>query len=583
MANSTLRGKALFKNAANTVKVVNRFAVKSDGLTHNLAKQMYGDVLNLVNNSGTLLHPITSDPKFRKKARWFGRNITTGSKNAIAIGVAVALGGPGAVALAGGGILIGFLYTQTVKFRETSKADKGLVAIEKAKDKGDVTSAASYWGYMGKIIRYKNNSLNEVMNLCAEFENDRRALMELIKDGIKTDSCDDCWRLLEHFARCELRVVQVSEASDILTELRQFIDNYLRYLDVEGGKLRSKSIARTRMILNLSPQEMLENLSAAAHHKTVFNTGGFIYGSYGSHEQWVKDTNPELSGGGAGPGGVGQSMGLSDIAGRHGGKAFTAASLGNAIKTVVSPQNTPMSAAVGGLTSSVVSVALDAVQAYYDAKALKAVQEQLKKLEDDGHDKFEILEQIQKKDVEALRKEAKQIIVTLCSKISEIKKVVDDLAMDADLKVHSLEQRCVTVVRFVKLYYEIVEVRKSFDAFHTCTFDRTMSFETDTKHPSALPQLRQKVFDKVNGYIYRHKIAPCDIKNHVCYMDSAYGMEDECKLHNIGVPPEVDKRRWAGIPVHPGPRGVSERTGQQPQTGLRRSIDAKKNGGKFWD
>ena len=93
MANSTLRGKALFKAAGNATKISNSFAGKI-GPTHPLAKQMYGDVLVLVDSLGTLLHPISSDPTFRKKARWFGRNITTGSKNAIALTAAV-IGGIG--------------------------------------------------------------------------------------------------------------------------------------------------------------------------------------------------------------------------------------------------------------------------------------------------------------------------------------------------------------------------------------------------------------------------------------------------------------------------------------------------------
>ena len=281
MANSTLRGKALFKAAGNATKISNSFAGKI-GPTHPLAKQMYGDVLVLVDSLGTLLHPISSDPTFRKKARWFGRNITTGSKNAIALTAAV-IGGPGALALAGGGILIGFAASHAKQLWDTSTANKAL--------KQEKQNSPGYWGHMGVLIN-NNKGLNEVMNMCAEFENDRQALLKL---PMSAESCDDCWRLLEHLARCELRVHQVSAASFTFTEFGRFMNSYMDDLGKKGDEIRSKAISKAQRLFNLSPEEMLKKLSASAHHKTVFNTGGFIYGSYGGgHEEWVKATNPEL-------------------------------------------------------------------------------------------------------------------------------------------------------------------------------------------------------------------------------------------------------------------------------------------------
>jgi hypothetical protein len=65
-------------------------------------------------------------------------------------------------------------------------------------------------------------------------------------------------------------------------------------------------------------------------------------------------------------------------------------------------------------------------------------------------------------------------------------------------------------------------------------------------------------------------------------MDSGNGMEAECKLHHIESPPQVDKTRWEGIPVHPGPSGLSEYAKKHgmASTGLRRTLNEKKLVGK---
>lgn len=584
MANSTLRGKALFKAAGNATKISNSFAGKI-GPTHPLAKQMYGDVLVLVDSLGTLLHPISSDPTFRKKARWFGRNITTGSKNAIALTAAV-IGGPGALALAGGGILIGFAATHAKQLWDTSTANKAL--------KQEKQNSPGYWGHMGVLIN-NNKGLNEVMNMCAEFENDRQALLKL---PISAESCDDCWRLLEHLARCELRVHQVSAASFTFTEFGRFMNSYMDDLGKKGDEIRSKAISKAQRLFNLSPEEMLKKLSASAHHKTVFNTGGFIYGSYGGgHEDWVKATNPELSGGGlAGQlsgGDVDKTMGLSDIYARNAAASKVMAaggSLGSAVKNMVArPSNMSAAAANVNLGVAITGVALDAAQAYYDAKALKKVQEKIHLLEAEGGDKFDMLAKIDKQDVEALRKEAKKIIVTLCSKISEIdvtqKELNDDAFYGANFKGKSLDERCVRITRFVKLFYEIVQIRQAYDAFYKCTFDRTMSFEFDEKHPTALPILRRDIFKVVDRYIKSHTNGvPCSLEKHVCYMDAENGMITECKSHGVDRPKDVLEKAWSGIPVHPGPSGLSEYAKKQgmASTGLRRTLNEKKTGGKSW-
>lgn len=592
MANSTLRGKALFKNAANTVKVANSVAGKI-GPKHPLAKQMYGDVLVLVDSFGSLLHPISSDPSFRKKARWFGRNLTKGTKNAIALSVG-AIGGPAGLALAGGGILIGFAVTHALdyafKYHAGTRTKDGEKGLKKERE-----NSPGYWKNMGIIIT-NNKGLNEVMNMCAEFENDRQALLKL---PMSAQSCDDCWRLLEHLARCELRVHQVSAASRTFMDFGLFMNSYMNDLGKKADEIRSKAISKAQKLFNLSPEEMLKNLSASAHHKTVFNTGGFIYGSYGGgHEEWVKATNPELSGGGgAGQlsgGDIDKTMGLSDIYARNSAATTVMAaggSLGYAVKNMVArPSNMSAAAAGGNLGAAITGAAIDALQAYYDAKALAKVHLKLQDYEAQGVNKFEILAKIDKQDVEALRKEVKIIFSTLCNKISEIDVIQKELSNDADYGAHfkgkSLEDRCVRITRFVKLFHEIVEIRKVYDAFYKCTFDRTMSFEFDKNESIALPMLSQTIFKNVDDYIKSHAKGrvPCSLEKHVCYMDSGNGMEAECKLHHIESPPQVDKTRWEGIPVHPGPSGLSEYAKKHgmASTGLRRTLNEKKTGGKSW-
>lgn len=591
MANSTLRGKAPSKAAGNATK---SFAITNSlegkiGPKNPLAKQMYGDVLLLVDSLGSLLHPISSDPSFRKKARWFGRNLTKGTKNAIAFSVGV-IGGPPGLALAGGGILIGFAATHALTYAyeyytgtRTQDGEKGL--------KKESENSPGYWKNMGIII-YNNKNLNEVMNMCAEFENDRQALLKL---PISAKSCDDCWRLLEHVARCELRVHQVSKVSETFTNFGQFMNSYMGDLEKKANEIRSKAIAKALKLFNLSPEEMLKKLSASAHHKTVFNTGGFIYGSYGGgHEEWVKATNPELSGGGgAGQlsgGDVDKTMGLSDIYERNAGNTVVAAggSLGYAVKNMVArPSNMSAASAGGNLAAVITGVAIDALQAYYDAKALEKVHEKLLQHEAEGVNKFEILAKINKQDVEALRKETKIIFNTLCNKISEIdvtqKELRDDAFHGANFKGKSLEDRCVRITRFVKLFYEILQLRKAYDAFYLCTFHRTMSFKFDE---DALPKLRQSIFNEVDKYIASHAEGqvPCSLKNHVCYMDSGKGMATEFKWHGLNPPGDTVIRGWSGIPVHPGPSGLSEyaKKNNSVSIGLRRTLNEIITGGKSW-
>lgn len=548
---------------------------------------LYSDVRRMVYGNATLLHPRTSDSTFRRLNRYIFRNkakIFSGGIKTVAAGLLT--GGAGAAAMVGG-LGVSFAGMRIFRAMESGWASWGL------NDRMKKMTIADPGGTLSSIATLcSNNSMTDIMNSFAELEADAKALSELMPGPApkRITSCDEAWTLLEHLERVYMRGSQLSNDFELLGEFVFFArlltssyedtpsDDYfeplrrqavLRIIDKSPGATPEQRKAAALRILNA------EANSAAVFHSRIFSQ---------DFSAWIKKHNPEFQSMGSASSNLpntsitndptalsylasGTALNAASIGASTGAQVGANALQGNALMSNITTGSQGMMgsavASIGASASSAgVGVVADAVllslQSYIDKRLLdknwNALLDELNS--DEGQHKtiMQVFSKVDLETVSSLRTAAKKILRTAADKMSHLIIANNELKAK-NTGATSAQDLARALARRQKLQDQVAGLLPLLYMFYESTVARSMGLINSSR------ALDGPIRESIAAWIDHHRNTPCDHGNAVCYMDASAGLLQEIGRKftlTFGPGENADglTRRWAGLPIHPGPSGT---------------------------